>query len=391
MSAPPTQTVSAPPTQGLSPSVPPVASRPSGGSVTSEEMIDETGDENETCDETCDEADATCDEADAACDETSEAAARDAAALAQAIRNSLTTVEVPADPLFESARAYSPHVPRELSEPAGLLNVGNTCFINCLLQIYFHLPSLRAEVLALPLPPAAWLDEKSANGARKEKHPLEASRRDLQQDLSADPDPRDASHPTGRAASRAASRAAVRKPRAFSFSRQKERHRSGASEPSRKFGKFALELQMLFGRLLCSSRPAVDPSSLLSVLFANSRFKLGDEADASECSKLLFERLEEALAPSPAAAARIKTLLYGSLRQSVEASESDGNPVALTSTCTFSEIILPVGEMGGELHAALRHLTHAQLSEFVTPRGLRTDALKRTSFATLPVKPITPR
>ena len=36
--------------------------------------------------------------------------------------------------------------------PAGLCNLGNTCFANSLLQVYFHEPAFRAEVLALRLP-----------------------------------------------------------------------------------------------------------------------------------------------------------------------------------------------------------------------------------------------
>jgi hypothetical protein len=44
--------------------------------------------------------------------------------------------------------------------PVGLRNVGNTCYLNSLIQAYFGLPSLRSAVLRLPdAPPAAVLEE----------------------------------------------------------------------------------------------------------------------------------------------------------------------------------------------------------------------------------------
>lgn len=125
-----------------------------------------------------------------------------------------------------SVRLLQPDVPRRLETPAGLRNVGNTCYINCIVQTYFHLPSLRSEVLALPPPPAEWC----------------------------------------------------------------ERHADAWREEGPSTRRFAFELQRLFGRLQLSARPAIDPRALLQELFANSRFKFGDEADASECNKLLLER-----------------------------------------------------------------------------------------------------
>lgn len=45
--------------------------------------------------------------------------------------------------------------------PVGLRNVGNTCYLNSLIQAYFGLPSLRSAVLRLPdAPPAAVLEEQ---------------------------------------------------------------------------------------------------------------------------------------------------------------------------------------------------------------------------------------
>ena len=41
---------------------------------------------------------------------------------------------------------------REDSRPAGLKNVGNTCYVNSILQSYFALPQFRRNVLSLSFP-----------------------------------------------------------------------------------------------------------------------------------------------------------------------------------------------------------------------------------------------
>lgn len=39
-----------------------------------------------------------------------------------------------------------------LNVPAGIKNVGNTCYINSLLQAFFMVPDFRAQILEFPIP-----------------------------------------------------------------------------------------------------------------------------------------------------------------------------------------------------------------------------------------------
>ena len=66
----------------------------------------------------------------------------------------------------------------------------------------------------------------------------------------------------------------------------------------------------------------------------------------------------------------VREVLCGSVSEAIEATEADGEQCSLRSRSTFSEIILPVDEGGGELYAALADLLTSDLPSFVTPRGV---------------------
>ena len=51
-------------------------------------------------------------------------------------------------PLYTTGLIIEPNLIREESRPAGLKNIGNTCWFNSIIQAFFHLPKLRNIILS---------------------------------------------------------------------------------------------------------------------------------------------------------------------------------------------------------------------------------------------------
>lgn len=51
-------------------------------------------------------------------------------------------------PLYTTGLLIEPNLIREESKPAGLKNIGNTCWFNSIIQAFFHLPKFRNVILS---------------------------------------------------------------------------------------------------------------------------------------------------------------------------------------------------------------------------------------------------
>uniref|UniRef100_A0A7S1XET2 USP domain-containing protein n=1 Tax=Compsopogon caeruleus TaxID=31354 RepID=A0A7S1XET2_9RHOD len=109
-----------------------------------------------------------------------------------------------------------------LTDPVGLRNVGNTCYLNSLLQFYYHLPEFRRKIF-------------SYRGSE------------------------------------------IRNP---------ETEQPPALNPPSSAERFVLELQRLFGYMALSAERYLDPSRLIDALQHQGEFLIGGPQDVSEFNEI---------------------------------------------------------------------------------------------------------
>eukprot|EP01156_Anaeramoeba_ignava_P007083 Anaeramoba_ignava/a350556_27.p1 GENE.a350556_27~~a350556_27.p1 ORF type:complete len:407 (+),score=153.66 a350556_27:23-1243(+) len=124
---------------------------------------------------------------------------------------------------------------REENTPVGLKNIGNTCYLNSLLQAYFHIPSFRNGILSFNPTQKDWVEMRS-------KLDIDASYANFFTPLN-----------------------------------------------------LIHELQRLFSRMLLTNHRAVDPSDAVNKILADdgTSFRIGNQQDVTEFNHLFWKRLEE--------------------------------------------------------------------------------------------------
>lgn len=208
----------------------------------------------------------------------------------KAVQASLKDV-APADPgRAGAAGAWKPVLPdvrgrvrKSLDEPCGLYNIGNTCYLNSLLQVYFHLPDFRRAIMSYR-PPPSHVPTGPYNGAGAElilvqTQPSPAAGISEQGAL---PPDADASRNDG---------AMV----AASSPSQSDILRRNAID-------FVLALQLLFASMALGNQNCADPSGVaLAMRDANGNpIEIGAQQDAQEFNNLFLVLVERALSAEDA-------------------------------------------------------------------------------------------
>ncbi|KNC53974.1 ubiquitin carboxyl-terminal hydrolase [Thecamonas trahens ATCC 50062] len=248
------------------------------------------------------------------------------------------------DPI--AMEAVNPHdrVRDDPSLPVGLKNIGNTCYVNSLMQTYFHLPVLRYAVLSF------------------------------------EPAPED-----------------------YAILDAMELSDDTATNALR----FVQEMQRLFGFLSLTTRKALDVRKVMNTLLAadGKPISMGAQQDAQEFHMRFMQRLEEAFdidfaartagasteAASPPAEQQqqllsranvIRALFQGKVVSVRRGNEADGTPFESVSTESFAEIMVPLAD---NIYDALDEYTApSTISGYISPAGHTTDAEELTMFEEFP-------
>ncbi|KJE95150.1 ubiquitin carboxyl-terminal hydrolase [Capsaspora owczarzaki ATCC 30864] len=229
---------------------------------------------------------------------------------------------------------------REPGVPTGLRNIGNTCYFNSFLPLYFSIPEFRKAVL-----------EVHVDTQQAEVRGQIAALRDFDPAIST-----------------------LRK-RDFAFT-------------------FIKELQALFALLIVSREKAVNPTLLLNSFVNDSgqKVEVGPQQDVGEFAQLFLNRAEEGLGsglstPSgtPSRSENIvKRLFFGSITERSYARELDGTEVTNTSTAEFDSIILPIQDHHSLQDSLDAYTFVTDIEHFRTPRNHVTTAQKDAWFRVLP-------
>jgi ubiquitin carboxyl-terminal hydrolase 25/28 len=216
-----------------------------------------------------------------------------------------------------------------LEVPGGIKNVGNTCYINSLLQAIFMVPRFRTAILEYPLPVAETPGERLIHELQ-----LLFTRMLLTERRYVDPSP------------------------LLEFTS----HHGAQEDPTELF--LALLEKIREGIL---KHPAVKAAPPPEEDVGTRPMDLGD--DVPEPKADLISRFFE-----------------GSCWQSVEAVEADGKPIERMTSEKFMQIICSVPQSNSlQLHDLLEHFTSVSLIEgYQTPGGHTTQARRSVLFEELP-------
>eukprot|EP00026_Physarum_polycephalum_P001894 Phypoly_transcript_01897.p1 GENE.Phypoly_transcript_01897~~Phypoly_transcript_01897.p1 ORF type:complete len:1017 (+),score=204.66 Phypoly_transcript_01897:308-3052(+) len=275
---------------------------------------------------------------------------------------------------------------RDPGVPVGLKNVGNTCYVNSLIQTYFMLPALRNAILSFvppSLPPAP------------ASVPLPPSPQPPQDGTSPAPS---TSTPTPMDATSSASSSAP--PNSPEGSRRddaqpapKEAAQEIYKSSDQDAIEFIIELQRLFASLVLSTQRYVDPSHMLKKLKDKSgnTLKIGNQEDVVEFNDLFLDTIQRglnlnrdpALAQVNANLDFIKNMFYGHSVQLISGKEEDSTPFEITSDSVFNHLILRVGKDLPDLFSSLdAHV--CDTVDYTTEKGFKTKASSTTWFRKMP-------
>jgi ubiquitin carboxyl-terminal hydrolase 25/28 len=226
------------------------------------------------------------------------------------------------------------------TEFAGLANMGNTCYVNALLQTYYMIPQFQQAVITAqlkditPQPQAAEATDKMDTSV-DETSPLPVMGPSLRPD----------------------------------------------DETDKKYSvEFVEQLRLLFGFLALSDYKSISTHNCLSALKDRNGkvWQVGNQEDVSEFNDLFLHRLETGI-KSPI----VHELMFGKTTVIIDAEEADGTPVSTRREESFTNLGLPL-QLGDAQNFSLTIYDLLERSlvddamEYTTPKDLKTESARKT-------------
>ncbi|PRP79760.1 hypothetical protein PROFUN_12622 [Planoprotostelium fungivorum] len=229
---------------------------------------------------------------------------------------------------------------REDNVPVGIKNIGQTCYVNSLLQAYFHIPKLKRAILSYPTK----VEPSDINPVEDEPSKKEdTDKMDLE----------------------------VKEPPLL----------------SQQSVQFMHELQKLFAMMELSNQKYVDPTALLGKVIGRDGkpVQIGDQGDVAD----FCEIFETNIARGFKAIAKngevnlVDELFHGTGVQYSSAKEQDSTTTESTKDAQISTLILPIGEESSNVYERIDEALTDE-SDYVTDKGYQSVANRSLWFKKLP-------
>ncbi|KAG2386003.1 hypothetical protein C9374_003152 [Naegleria lovaniensis] len=250
----------------------------------------------------------------------------------------------------------------------GLKNVGNTCYVNALLQSYFMIPSVLKSIIKPKSQCTNDKEQAMSEGQLLVNSLFNASKDEKQVE---DVQMTDSSPVV---------EGSLNMPNL----EEKSNH-NGLDEESSK--EFLLELQKLFANMLLSNATFVDPTSTLQKLKGsdNKPYQIGEMQDLPEFNNLFLSRLEQGMEAlykesNKNSFSKFKNLFYGKSTVYVEAEEEDKTKTCKKTRETFNHLILPITPETRTFRDCLELCMKDDSIEYTTDRNFKTHARKTVWF-----------
>lgn len=252
-------------------------------------------------------------------------ASQDDPQLAKAIAESLKDAAQPQPSWQDHSFTMSPdqRVRTDMCVPVGLRNIGNTCYLNSLLQVYFHLPAFRRTVLEYRRPRHVDATPEARETNEKPADPIAQL-----------------SRPTV-----SAEHAHV----------------------------FMVELQRLFAIMSLGNQSIVDPSNVVRAIrnADGKQIEIGAQEDSAEFNQLLLDMVHRAVSPGPPQSPAESSMEHNgdvTMRPPVSprARPQDDLVRSLFITKFKQELVPSTGERGEQQAASSARMTvsHGETSVF---------------------------
>ncbi|KAL9655929.1 hypothetical protein ABK040_007550 [Willaertia magna] len=151
---------------------------------------------------------------------------------------------------------------------------------------------------------------------------------------------------------------------------------------------FLLELQRLFSYLLLSNHKFVDPSTTLEKLkdYENKKYQIGEMEDLPEFNDLFLSRLEQGIDSIATdqmeehLGTEFKSFFYGKSTVYVESQEKDLTPITKRTEETFNHLILPITPETKTFFDTFELCMRDDYIEYTTDLNFKTTARKTVWF-----------